>query len=52
MKMSKKEKNKIVKQKFSGVVSPDKPLIMDFEVPENTLQTKLSFKTKKIKENK
>lgn len=48
----KKEKDKIIKQNFSGVAGPDKPCIIEFELPENAKQTKLSFKTKKIKEEK
>ena len=50
--MSKKEKEKVklVKQDFSGVLDPDHPCIMEFELPENTLEAKLSFNTKKSKE--
>lgn len=53
--MSKKEKEKVkfVKQDFSGILDPDHPCIMEFELPENTSETKLSFNTKKsIETNK
>jgi len=51
VKNKKNKKYKIIKQNFSGVIKPNKPKIFDFEVPENTIQTKISFK-KDIKKDK
>jgi len=52
MSKTKKEKVKFIKQDFSGVLDPDHPCIMEFDLPENTLEAKLSFKTEKIKGDK
>jgi len=45
VKKEKNKKNKIIEKNFKGIVEPDKPVVFDFDIPENTVKTKISFKT-------